>query len=233
MPDIRYYTDSRWKAGAVVKGLLKVSRQTRTFAYQHCSWFWTVCSCCNLAEQAISLSFHGRIISKVFQVLLIFSLAAFLQSLCVAARQSAEPPLHLWSTRVPGPQGHSVSFLYYLQNGALLATLHKLHTFQGTGHIAVFNTLAIGHTKHSAEQRVPSFAFAVSRLRALNRQDFVFILPPGISHGAFQLQMVNVWFWKVLLLFEIESKSDIGFERHSGSFVSVMEEYNRQLRLGT
>ncbi len=87
-----------------------------------------------------------------------------------------------------------LDYLYYLKNGALLDTLHKLHTFQGTGHIAVFNTLALGHTKHSGEQRVPSFPFAVSRLGASNRQDFVFILPPGISHGAFQLRMVNIWF---------------------------------------
>ncbi len=87
-----------------------------------------------------------------------------------------------------------LDYLYHLQNGALLDTLHKLYSFQGRGHIAVFNTLATGHTKYSGEQRVPSFPFAVSRLGASNRQDFVFILPPGISHGAFQLRMVNVWF---------------------------------------
>ncbi len=74
-----------------------------------------------------------------------------------------------------------LDYLYYLQNGALLDTLYKLHTFRGTGHIAVFNALAIGHTEHSGEQRVPSFPFAVSRSRASNRQDFVFIRPPGIS----------------------------------------------------
>ncbi len=129
-----------------------------------------------------------------------------------------------------------LDYLYYLHNWALLDTLRKLHTFGGTGHIAVFNTLAIGHTKHSGEQRVPSFPFAVaavSRLRALNRQDFVFIRPPGISHGAFQVRRDNVWFCKVLLLFEIESKSDIDFERHSCDFVPVIKEYNRQRRPGT
>jgi hypothetical protein len=107
--------------------------------------------------------------------------------------------------------------------------LSKLHTSEGTGHIAVFNTLAIGHRKHSGEQHVSSFPFAVKRLKASNRQVFVFIWPPGISHGAFQLRMDDVWFCKVLLLFEIESKSDIGFERHSCAFVSVTEEYNGQL----
>jgi hypothetical protein len=111
--------------------------------------------------------------------------------------------------------------------------LSKLRTPGGTGHIAVFNTLAIGHTKHEGEQRISSFPFAVKKMRASNRQDFVFIRPPGISHGAFQLRMDNVWFCKVLLLFEIESKSDIGFERHACAFVSVMEEYNGQRRPGT
>ncbi len=43
--------------------------------------------------------------------------------------------------------------------GALLDTLRKLHTFGGTGHIAVFNTRA---HKALSEQRVPSFPFAVS-----------------------------------------------------------------------
>ena len=35
--------------------------------------------------------------------------------------------------------------LCYLQNRALLATLRKIHATGGKGHIALFNTLAIGH----------------------------------------------------------------------------------------
>ena len=46
------------------------------------------------------------------------------------------------------------------------------------------------------------------------------------SELVMQLRMDNVWFCKVLLLFEIESKSDIGLERHACAFISVMEEYN-------
>ncbi len=38
--------------------------------------------------------------------------------------------------------------------------------------------------------------------------------------------MDNVRFCKGLLLFEIESKSDIGFKKHSCAFGSVKEEYN-------
>jgi hypothetical protein len=107
-----------------------------------------------------------------------------------------------------------LDYLSYVQKRALLDTLRKFHTYGGAGHIAVFNALAIGHTKHSGRQRVSSFPFAMKKLRASNRQDFVFIRPPGISHGAFQLRMDNVWFCKVLLMFEIESKSDICFERN-------------------
>jgi hypothetical protein len=99
-----------------------------------------------------------------------------------------------------------LDYVFYIQNRALPDTLRKLHTSGRAGHIAVFNTLAMGHTKHSGEQGISSFPFAVKKLtrRASNRQGFVFIRPPGISHGTFQLRMDNVWFCKLLLLFEIE-----------------------------
>ncbi len=72
-----------------------------------------------------------------------------------------------------------------------------------------------------------SFPFAIKRLRASNRQDFVFIRPPGISHGALQLRMDNVWFCKVLLLFEIESKSDVLCVPYGkGDVVRVVERMN-------
>ena len=116
--------------------------------------------------------------------------------------------------------------LCYLQNRALLDTLRKLRSTGRTGHIVIFNTLAIGHTKHPNEQRISSWPFAVKKLRGANRQDFVFIRPPGISHSAFELRMDNVWFCKTLLLFEIESKTDLGLKRHTCAFVSVLEEYS-------
>ncbi len=123
-----------------------------------------------------------------------------------------------------------LNFLDYLDHLDYLDRNYiEVHALNNSNYI----TLAIGLTKHSGEQRVSSFPFAVKRLRASNRQDYVFIRPPGISHGAIQLRMDIVWFCKVLLLFEIESKSDIGFERHACAFVSAMEEYNGQRRPGT
>jgi hypothetical protein len=122
--------------------------------------------------------------------------------------------------------------LFYLQNRALLATLRKIHATGGKGHIALFNTLAIGHTKHANEQRISCHPFVKKLLRGANRQDFVFIRPPGISHGAFELRMDNIWFCKVLLLFQIDSNTDLGWKRHSCAFVSVLEEYTGARRPG-
>jgi hypothetical protein len=115
--------------------------------------------------------------------------------------------------------------LCYIQNRALLNTLWILHSTGGSGHITVFNTLAISHTKHPTEHRISSWLFAVKKWRGSNRQDFVFIHPPGISHGDFELRMDNVWFFKVLLLFQMEKKTFTGWKRHSCAFVSVMEEH--------
>ncbi len=114
-------------------------------------------------------------------------------------------------------------FKFYLQNRALLDTLQKLRSTRGSGHI--FNMLAIGHTKHPNEQRISSWPFAAKKVRGANRQrqDFVFIRPPGISHGAFEIRMDNVWFCKILLLFQVGSKPDLGLKRHSCA--SVLEEY--------
>ena len=42
------------------------------------------------------------------------------------------------------------------------------------------------------------------------RQDMVFILPPGIFEGVFQLRMDNIWFCKLLLLFKIRTMTDAG-----------------------
>ena len=114
----------------------------------------------------------------------------------------------------------------------IIISKRKLKSSGGSGHIAVFNTLAIGHTKHPHEQRISSWPFK-NKLRGSNRQDYVFIRPPGISHGAFELRMDNVWFCKVLLLFQVESNTDLGPKRHSCAFVTVvLEEYSGPRRPG-
>jgi hypothetical protein len=120
---------------------------------------------------------------------------------------------------------HTDYLVSLLGNENRLDTLQILRSSAGRGHILLYNTLAIGHKKHPGEQRVSSWPFAVRKLRGSNRQVFVFIRPPGIARGAFELRMDDVWFCKLLLLFEIVSKTDAGLERHACVFLSVMEEY--------
>ena len=80
--------------------------------------------------------------------------------------------------------------------------------------------------------RISSWPFVVKKLRQSNRQDMVFIRPPGISEGTFQLRMGNIWFCKLLLLFKIRSKTDAGMEVLDCAYVSVLKEYNGSRRAG-
>ncbi len=56
--------------------------------------------------------------------------------------------------------------------------------------------------------------------------------PPGISDGAFQLRMNNIWFCKLLLLFKIHTKTDTGMQYHKCAYVSVLEEYKGPRKQG-
>ena len=61
-----------------------------------------------------------------------------------------------------------------------------------------------------------------------NRQDLVFIRPPGIEEGGFTLRPVwpdNVWYCKGLLLFSIQAQTDQNgsTEELQCSFVSVLD----------
>ncbi len=69
-------------------------------------------------------------------------------------------------------------------------------------------------------------------LQQTNRQDWVFIRPPGISEGAFQLRIDNIsgWLCKLLLLFTIETKTDAGMKKHACAFISRLDEYKSHRR---
>ena len=56
--------------------------------------------------------------------------------------------------------------------------------------------------------RISCWPMTPKNLQQTNRQDWVFNRPPGISEGAFQLQIDNIWFFKLLLLFTIEIKTE-------------------------
>jgi hypothetical protein len=61
------------------------------------------------------------------------------------------------------------------------------------------------------------------------------ICQPGISEGASQLRIDNIWFCKLRLLFTIETKTDAGIagmKKHACAFVSLLEEYKGHRRPG-
>jgi hypothetical protein len=78
---------------------------------------------------------------------------------------------------------------------------------QGDGHFALFGTLEIGHTLYSGVQRVQCFPFPEMQFYGSNREDFVFVRPPGVER--FVLEPDNVWYGRVKLLFSISVQSDL------------------------
>jgi hypothetical protein len=110
---------------------------------------------------------------------------------------------------------------YAEQNRALLDTLRIHQSNNNRGHIVLYATLLIGHTQHKGHTRVSSWPFVPRKSQQTNRQDMVFIRPPGIFDGAFQLRMENIWFCKLLLLFKIHTKTDTGMQYHECAYVSV------------
>ena len=123
---------------------------------------------------------------------------------------------------------------YAEQNRALLDTL-LIHQSNNTwGHIVLQSTLIICHTKHKPEghMSLSSWLFVPRKLQQTNRQDMVFIRPPGISDGAFQLRMDNIWFCEFLLLFKIHTKTDTGMQYLDCAYVSVLEEYKGHRKPG-
>lgn len=112
----------------------------------------------------------------------------------------------------------------------MLETLQVLNSVRSTGHLRLFTTLLIGHKEHLGDQRILCWPFASLQMRTANRQDFVFVRPPGISHGGFQLRTDNVWYCKVLFLFSFVSRHDVALRRHDCAFVSVLEEYKGSRR---
>jgi hypothetical protein len=125
-----------------------------------------------------------------------------------------------------------INSLYAEQNRALLDTLRLHPSNNNQGHIVLYSTLLIGHRKHKGHMRLSSWPFVPRKLQQTNRQDMVFIRPPGISDGAFQLRMDNIWFCKLLLLFKIYTKTDTGMQYLECAYVSVLEEYKGHRKPG-
>ena len=101
----------------------------------------------------------------------------------------------------------------------LLDTLKERNSHKGNGHFCIYGTLTIGHALHPGVQRVQSWPFKDMLYHGSNRQDFVFIRPPGIDEGGFTLRPDNVWYCKILLLFSIQAQT----EEFQCAFVSVLQ----------
>ena len=115
---------------------------------------------------------------------------------------------------------------------SFLDTLELISLVRSEGHLRLYSSLQIGHKRFPGEQRVLCWPFASKKLRKTNRQDWVFIRPPGTPLGTFQLRMDTVWFCKVLLLFSCVSKDDNGSKLHECAYISVLEKYKGRRRPG-
>ena len=80
---------------------------------------------------------------------------------------------------------------------------------QGDGHFCLFGTLETGHTLCHGVQRVVCLPFPGMDYYAANREDYVFVRPPGTK---FELTPDNVWYGRIKLLFSISVQSDVSVE---------------------
>ena len=92
------------------------------------------------------------------------------------------------------------------------------------GHFQLHSTFLVGHKELPGYQRVLRHPFIGMQFRGGNRQDIVFVRPPGVRD--FRLSIDTVWFCKVLLLFSFETETDTGILRHECAFVSVLWVYD-------
>ncbi len=110
--------------------------------------------------------------------------------------------------------GHILHIMHILHIRHICHMSYILHIFYilrlkksnaTQGHICLYSTLLIEHTKHQGVMSISSWPFVPQKLQQSNPQDYVFIRPSGISEGAFQLRIDNIWFCKLLLLFSIDT----------------------------
>ena len=116
------------------------------------------------------------------------------------------------------------SMLGPVEIALLLRRLYLQPAMKDMGHFRLFGTLQIGHTTYPGFQRVQCWPFPELRYYGSNREDLVFIRPPGVE--AFVLSPESVWYCRVRLLFTLSVKVDTGKDpvEMQCAFVSVCEE---------
>ena len=76
----------------------------------------------------------------------------------------------------------------------------------GEGHLRLLGTLEIGHTVHPGCQRLQCWPFPDQKYCGFNREDCVFVRPPGVEK--FSLSPDNVWYGRLKLLFTLSVQID-------------------------
>ena len=77
----------------------------------------------------------------------------------------------------------------------------------GEGHFKIFGTLVIGHERYPGSQRLQCWPFPGQLYYGYNREDCVFIRPPGVER--FVLDPDNVWYGRLKLLFTLSVRTDV------------------------
>ena len=70
----------------------------------------------------------------------------------------------------------------------------------------MFGTLVVGHTLYHGVQRLQCWPFPDLKYYGFNREDCVFVRPPGVER--FVLSPNNVWYGRLKLLFRITVIAD-------------------------
>jgi hypothetical protein len=106
----------------------------------------------------------------------------------------------------------------------LLATLNVRPALKDSGHFRIFGTLAIGHAVHRGFQRLHCWPFPDLKFYGANRQDHCIVRPPGEAAQGFTPTPDNVWYCKILLLFDMEANSDSGPRQYQCAYVALLEQ---------
>ena len=87
--------------------------------------------------------------------------------------------------------------------------------------------MEIGHKLYTGVQRVQCFPFPEMQYYASNREDYVFVRPPGVER--FVLEPDSVWYGRVKLLFSISVQTDNSDELTSIDCAYVSFSYDIKL----
>ena len=123
-------------------------------------------------------------------------------------------------------------YFTFTQAELLIKRLEVQKTPDGDGEVAFFGGIRIGHARFKGHQLVYTVPFPEKLFRGkCNRQDFVFVRPPGNDPEQFHPDPDNVWYGQCLLSFSIIVQGDKPEDRFMCKLVlfSKMEPFNHEV----